>query len=80
MTVENQGLISTQLENSTAILAQSIGGGGGNGGASVSAGLGGTVAVGGSGGGGGNGGSVTVTLTEGAEITTAGDGSHAVQA
>ncbi len=80
VTVRNQGLISTQLVDSTAILAQSIGGGGGNGGASVSAGLGAAVAIGGSGGGGGNGGSVTVTMTEGAETTTAGDSSHAVQA
>ncbi|MEM8569647.1 MAG: hypothetical protein AAGG56_01955 [Pseudomonadota bacterium] len=80
VTVANNGLVSTGQIQSHAILAQSIGGGGGNGGASVAAGPAAALSIGGSGGSGGNGGEVLVTLGTGAAATTAGDGSHAVQA
>ncbi|MDR3527606.1 MAG: hypothetical protein P4L57_10020 [Rhizomicrobium sp.] len=64
VTVQNAGLIQTEKDNSTGILAQSIGGGGGNGGFSI-AGSGGTGDgsannVGGAAAAGGNGGVVHV--------------------
>ncbi len=80
VSVDSNGSIFTHLTDSTAILAQSIGGGGGNGGAAVGVGVLGSVAVGGSGGEGGSAGKVTVVLEEGADTRTFGDGSHAIQA
>ncbi len=80
VTVTSEGSILTHLPDSSAVVAQSIGGGGGNGGAAVGVGVGGSIAVGGSGGEGGNGGSVLVTLDEGADTRTQATGSHAIQA
>jgi len=68
--------VDTQLDNSTAIMAQSVGGGGGNGGSAVAAGLEVSLAVGGAGGGGGNGGAATASASGGMSITTAGANSH----
>ncbi|MFD1200002.1 hypothetical protein ACFQ3K_17070 [Brucella gallinifaecis] len=78
VTATVDGNVTTEGDDSTAILAQSIGGGGGNGGFNVSGSIAGSgtgagtvsVGLGGSGAGGGNGGSVTATsngkiLTEG---------------
>ncbi|TDH38124.1 hypothetical protein E2A64_03070 [Pseudohoeflea suaedae] len=79
--VDNSVTLKTIGDNSTAILAQSIGGGGGNGGLSVAAAAGGaaaTVSIGGNGGAGGTGGEVTVTNT--GQITTAGDYSYGIAA
>ena len=79
--VANAGSISTALDQSPAIVGQSIGGGGGNGGASGAIGPGGSLAIGGSGGSGGNGGAVTVTIPTGAaNIATSGVDSHGVHA
>jgi hypothetical protein len=87
VTVNNTGQISTRGANSTAILAQSIGGGGGNGGFSVATaiGVGGTatsvnmgVSIGGSGGTGGIGG--TVNVTNNGLLSTQGDGAYGIQA
>ncbi|MEO1192813.1 MAG: hypothetical protein AAFY02_13710, partial [Pseudomonadota bacterium] len=78
--ITSTGSVATHLENSTAILAQSIGGGGGNGGGSVSGGLGAAVAIGGSGGNGGLGRGVTISLGDAAATTTKGDASHGVHA
>jgi hypothetical protein len=80
VSIGSTGTLSTALDNSTAILAQSIGGGGGSGGASGAIGVGGSLAIGGSGGTGGNGGAVTVTPTGGANISTLGVNSQGVQA
>ena len=87
VTVNSTGQISTGGADSTAILAQSIGGGGGNGGFSVAGavGVGGTgksvnigVAIGGSGGSGGVGG--TVNVTNNGLLSTQGDGAYGIQA
>ena len=84
------GAISTSGDSALGILAQSIGGGGGNGGAantdSISVGIGqnptcsitGNVGVGGSGGVGGAGSQVTVTNY--ANVSTAGDNSYGIEA
>jgi hypothetical protein len=78
--------VETQKENSTAVLAQSVGGGGGNGGFNVSATLtGGGVGAGGvSVGLGGKGADASsadaVTLTTGGAVTTFGAGSSGVVA
>jgi hypothetical protein len=71
--VSNTGGITTQGANSQAIFAQSIGGGGGSGGTT-----GGSFTFGGTGGGGGDGGSVTVS--NGASLTTQGMNSVGLQA
>ena len=73
---EFTGSIATKKADSTAVLAQSVGGGGGNGGFTVAAGISGSgkaggtasVGIGGSGGGGGDAGDVTNTVN--ASITT----------
>lgn len=81
VTVTQHGAsIDTELESSTAILAQSLGGGGGNGGSLIAAGLFASAAIGGSGGVGGSGGTVDVALGDNSDITTAGKLSHGVQA
>ena len=56
------GSVLTRGSNSTALIAQSIGGGGGSGGDSTGLALGASLAVGGNGGLGGNGGPVTINL------------------
>lgn len=73
-----QGRIKTNLVNSPAILAQSIGGGGGAGGGAISAGVQASVAVGGSGGNGGAGGPASATASGGMTIETIGTSSHGV--
>ncbi|MCR9214273.1 MAG: autotransporter outer membrane beta-barrel domain-containing protein [Proteobacteria bacterium] len=84
VSVGNSGSISTGGENSTAILAQSIGGGGGNGGFSVTAAIeasgdGGAnvgVSLSGDGGSGNDGGIVSVTSQ--GDLTTTGNNSSAI--
>jgi hypothetical protein len=85
--VNGYGNISTLFDNSSAILAQSIGGGGGNGGFSFSAagsasfegiGAAGAVSIGGSGGAAGNAADVNVTNT--GRISTAGFQSNGIEA
>ena len=56
------GSVLTRGSNSTALIAQSIGGGGGSGGDSNGLALGASLAIGGNGGLGGNGGPVTINL------------------
>lgn len=85
VTVNNAGSISTVLDNSSAILAHSVGGGGGSGGGVISGGLAATASVGGTGGGGGSGGDVSVTSvpnlgTSDLEISTSGESSHGIAA
>jgi len=78
------GTISTEKENSTAIVAQSIGGSGGNGGYSVSAGGSGggvgaasvNLGLGGKGGSGGDGGTVNANLQS--TVTTDGQNSGGI--
>ncbi|WP_170379825.1 hypothetical protein [Ruegeria atlantica] len=80
------GTVSTGGADSTAVLAQSVGGGGGNGGFNVSASLAGagvgsgavSVGLGGDGGSGAVGGTVNLTTTN--SIVTAGDRSSGVVA
>ena len=74
------GSVTTHLDNSTALLAQSIGGGGGNGGGSVAFSSVVGVAVGGDGGGGGNGGYVEIDNVNSATVLTYGDRSHGLHA
>ncbi|AJD49503.1 Outer membrane autotransporter barrel [Isoalcanivorax pacificus W11-5] len=89
VTVNNAGVIRTQGEGATAILAQSIGGGGGNGGNAVSGGTSGSVAVGGDGGLGGDGNDVLINALASGEgladliagvIETSGARAHGIQA
>ncbi|MBN9051534.1 MAG: hypothetical protein J0H78_18910 [Rhizobiales bacterium] len=83
VTVVNAGNVSTQGADSTAILAESIGGGGGNGGNSIAAGPSLAVSVGGSGGDGGDGHAVKVLRDLGNtayEIVTQGDRSDGIHA
>lgn len=78
VTVTNSGNISTRLAESSAILAQSIGGGGGNGGGSGSIGPNASVAVGGSGGDGGDGARVKIDSNGAVSISTLGLRSHGI--
>ena len=71
--VDNSGTITTTLEGSDAIFAQSVGGSGGAGGSSA-----GLIAVGGSGGAAGDGGMVEVKNHS--SLTTSGDNSDAIMA
>ena len=64
VTVRNDGEITTRQADSTALMAQSIGGGGGNGGSATSVGLFAAVGIGGDGGKGGAGGVVNLTLSD----------------
>ncbi|HQZ12004.1 MAG TPA: hypothetical protein PK286_03885 [Devosia sp.] len=75
--VNNDGDITTYGSNSTAIIAQSIGGGGGIGGVG-NIGATGTVGVGGKGTSGGDGGLVEVKQLGGASITTYGTSAFGV--
>jgi hypothetical protein len=77
--VNNSGNITTYGSNSTAILAQSVGGGGGVGGL-ASIGVTGKIGVGGKGTSGGDGGSVTVDQLNGAIIETFGTASYGILA
>ena len=72
VTVNNFGVISTALNISSAIQAQSIGGGGGDGGSTGGV----FLTIGGGAGGGGNAGIVTVNNAN--NLTTTGDDSHGV--
>ncbi|MEP9375285.1 hypothetical protein ABLE91_01130 [Aquabacter sp. CN5-332] len=79
--VLNWSSITTSLNESKGIIAQSIGGGGGNAGGYLSNGAGEyavRVSLGGSGGKGGAGGKVIVSNGANATITTKGDGSAAI--
>ncbi|QKQ27263.1 autotransporter outer membrane beta-barrel domain-containing protein [Candidatus Reidiella endopervernicosa] len=84
VTVSVTNDVTTEGDNSGAVIAQSIGGGGGNGGYDISAGLSGAatgsgsvaVSIGGSGGTGGVGGIVDTSVT--GTIATSGDNSVAV--
>ncbi|SEA61578.1 hypothetical protein SAMN05660420_02623 [Desulfuromusa kysingii] len=76
VTVHNTGAVTTWVEHSTAVLAQSIGGGGGYG-TSGGGGSGGIVSLGGDSGAGGNGGAVTVTQNN-ANLQTSGDYSKGI--
>lgn len=78
--IDNTARIGTTLENSHAIIAQSVGGGGGHGGGSVTASPGLAIAIGGSGASGGGAGQVTVNSTDGAALSTTGTGSHGILA
>lgn len=82
LTVTNEGAITTNGENSKAILAQSVGGGGGMGGFGIGVALSRTAAasvnVGGSGGAGKHGGNVTV-INKAALVTTK-DSSFGIEA
>ncbi|WP_119389810.1 autotransporter outer membrane beta-barrel domain-containing protein [Taklimakanibacter lacteus] len=73
VTVNSSGPITTQLEQSDGIFAQSVGGGGGSGGVA-----GGLVGIGGTGGEGGIGGAVSVTAST--SITTSGTNSAGIYA
>ncbi|WP_458789637.1 beta strand repeat-containing protein [Yoonia sp. MH D7] len=64
VTVRNDGQITTRQADSTALMAQSIGGGGGNGGSATSVGIFAAVGIGGDGGAGGAGGVVDLTLSD----------------
>jgi uncharacterized protein YhjY with autotransporter beta-barrel domain len=84
--VNNSGSLHTGGKDSSALLAQSIGGGGGNGGGAYAFGPGISLGLGGKGGSGGAGGAVNInptldvnTLTS-TTITTDGDRSHGIQA
>jgi len=77
--VNNSGIIFTQYDNSTAILAQSVGGGGGHGGGAGSIGAIASVSVGASGGNGGAGNIVSVVHNDNS-VTTTGDYSHGIHA
>jgi len=78
------GQVNTMGDNSTGVVAQSLGGGGGNGGFNVSAGIGGggtaggavSVGLGGDGGIGGTGGEVDLTVSN--SVTTEGDDAGAI--
>jgi hypothetical protein len=70
------GLLTTHLDDSAGILAQSLGGGGGYGGASIAGGVIGSVAIGGSAGSGGSAGGVQVEHLDGSTLETFGDRSH----
>lgn len=72
------GSVTTNLNDSSAIVAQSIGGGGGNGGDAIAGGVALSVAVGGTGGAGGDGKAVIVTAN--GELTTKGEESNAILA
>jgi hypothetical protein len=76
------GSITTRLDSSYGILAQSLGGGGGTGGMAVGTGAWVSAAVGGAGGNGGTGGAVTVTVdavgTAQPAVTTFGNASPGV--
>jgi len=76
--VNNSGTITTRLAESSAILAQSIGGGGGNGAGAGSIGPNASVAVGGSGGDGGDGAAVVINSTGASTISTLGLRSHGI--
>ncbi|MEL7114392.1 MAG: hypothetical protein AAGP08_02180 [Pseudomonadota bacterium] len=78
----NTGDITTNLVDSSAIIAQSIGGGGGIGGSSGSLGAVASMAIGGSGGDGGAGSNVTVNNKDiaASTIKTLGDRSHGILA
>ncbi|WP_454812060.1 hypothetical protein [Labrys neptuniae] len=81
VTVDSNGDIATGGKNSSAILAQSIGGGGGNGGLAVGAGISGvgaSVSLGGSGAQAGHGDTVSVTST--GNLLTKEDNSAAILA
>ena len=82
VTVNNSGKLETFGKESTALLAQSVGGGGGNGGGSFSGSAFVSFALGGTGGKGGDGKKATVNLstdpTLPAVITTHGDRSNGV--
>ncbi|WP_202313351.1 autotransporter outer membrane beta-barrel domain-containing protein [Mesorhizobium sp. L-8-10] len=82
VTVANTGDITTNLVESGAILAQSIGGGGGRARAATSGGVIVASAVGGSGGKGGDGGAVNINRADigPSDIMTIGDSSHAILA
>ena len=80
MTVNNMADITTHLDQSSAIIAQSIGGGGGIGGSAAAVSIGGSLAWGGSGSAGGDGGITEVQSTHGAHLTTSGTGSFAISA
>lgn len=83
-TIKNSGGISTTGENSSAVLAQSIGGSGGNGGGAVSGLQTVTLSLGGSGGAGGDGGVVSYEQQSGGNnvnaLETQGNFSHGIQA
>ncbi len=75
VTVTNSGHVTTNGQNSTGILAQSIGGNGGAGGSSI-----GVAALGGNGSGGGNAGAVTVLNTNTGTIETFNNSATGIQA
>lgn len=68
--------ITTSLDNSSAIIAQSIGGGGGHGGGSIAVGLIGSFAIGGTGGTGGSAETALISVDGSQTISTSGDNSH----
>lgn len=76
--VHNSGIISTNADNASGIVAHSIGGGGGIGGAGVNTTITAMAVGGGDGAKGGNGGQVTVDLLDNASITTLGTGAAGV--
>ncbi len=84
--VTNNAVINTSGDDSSAILAQSIGKGGGNGGFSFAGSLAGTsgktasLTIGGFGGGGGKGDAVNIFGGPNNQLTTFGDRSHGVEA
>ncbi|MFG1296188.1 hypothetical protein [Xanthobacter variabilis] len=84
VTVTNYGAISTLVQGSRGIFAQSVGGGGGNGGGGQSVGISNfesvQVGVGGSGGAAGDGGAVTVTNTASGSIETHAAGGNGIVA
>ena len=81
-----EGTVTTSGENSTGIVAQSVGGGGGNGGYAVAVGAAGagtgagavTIGLGGSGGSGGSGGEVRANLES--DVDTSGNNSTGILA
>ncbi len=83
VTVTNSGRLTTNQNNATALIAQSIGGGGGNGGDSFAAG-GGALTIGGAGGSGGQAGRVSVfgnvSSHPNFDIRTYGSRSHGIMA
>ena len=79
VTVNNTGDLHTLDDNSSALLAQSIGGGGGNGGNAIGAGAFAAVAIGGNGSVGGNGDVVAVTSGTNT-IVTQGNNSYGIDA
>lgn len=80
--VISTGTLETAGDNSSGILAQSLGGGGGNSGTTISGTLGAATSLGftlgGSGGGGGN--SSKVSVLSNSAISTEGSGSHGINA